>query len=58
MDKLNLYQISAGGEPKTKKQTSALLKKAKSFFIRSGHAIEELDGLNVIHIAGTKGKVL
>ncbi len=34
-----------------------LLEKSKDYVINSGHSVEELRKLNIIHIAGTKGKV-
>ncbi len=34
-----------------------LLEKSKDYVINSGHQVEELRKLNIIHIAGTKGKV-
>ncbi len=40
-----------------KKQTARLLEGAERFFVRTGHSVEELNQLNVIHVAGTKGKV-
>ena len=40
-----------------KKQTAKLLEGAERFFVRTGHSVEELNQLNVIHVAGTKGKV-
>ncbi len=57
VDTLNLYQVKAGANSVAKKRTARLLEAASRFFIRTGHSVEELNRLNVIHVAGTKGKV-
>jgi len=30
---------------------------SRECFTRSGHCVDELDQLNIVHIAGSKGKV-
>ena len=58
VEKLNLYQVRTDADPlSSKKHGSILLKRTREFFNRMGHTVEDLDRLNAVHIAGTKGKV-